>query len=141
MTGTTGPADRPPDDEVTDGGSLVRPYAMTGGRTRTRHQLSVDTIVQPWTGRPGPAGRPEEYQQVLDLCHQQRRTIAELAGTLHRPVTAVTVLIADLIDAKELTLYVVTAFEDDRPTAQLIQAFVASMRREWPDARDLRHAG
>ncbi|MGC5000704.1 DUF742 domain-containing protein [Streptomyces sp. DT195] len=115
---------------------------MTGGRTRTRHHLSVDTILQPRAGRPGPMGRPEEYQQVLDLCRQQRRTIAELAGTLHRPVTAVTVVVADLLDAKELTVYVDTAFENDRATPQLIQALVASLRREWPDAQNhLRHAG
>ncbi|WP_244452100.1 DUF742 domain-containing protein [Streptomyces seoulensis] len=114
---------------------------MTGGRTQTRHQLSVDTILRVGPSRTSPPGRVEEARQILTLCRERRRTVAELAGTLGRPAVAVRVLVADLIDTKELVVHVAVPYDDnDQPTTALVQALIAGLRRECPNARDLRHA-
>jgi hypothetical protein len=66
--------------------------------------------------------------------------VAELAGSLSRPVTAVKVLISDLLDAGVLVLpvsdsYASSAGEtDERPTRQLLEALSVGLRKKWPDA-------
>ncbi|MBF9071835.1 DUF742 domain-containing protein [Streptacidiphilus fuscans] len=110
----------------------MRPYAVTGGRTRPRHALRLVTLLTA-TGNPvGPLG--PEAGQLVELCQPGHRSIAELAGVLRLPVQVVKVLTSDLIDARLLRL-VVPAGHDPHaaPTAQLLEATLAGLRRKWPD--------
>jgi hypothetical protein len=127
---------------------FVRSYLLTGGRTRPRHLLSVDTVLASGPGRPG-VGRPEESGRILDLCRSRRRSVAELAGTVGRPVNPVMVLVSDLLEDGALTVPVsaATAYApsseegEDRPTRQLLEALSAGLRNKWPDAVPYPKAG
>ncbi|BCM70555.1 MULTISPECIES: DUF742 domain-containing protein [Streptomyces] len=125
---------------------FVRTYTLTGGRTRARHLLSLDTVLEPGSGRPGP-GQPPECQEIVALCREHRRSVTELAGRLGRPVTAVKILISDLLDARGLTIpisgpYAASDQEaDPRPSTQLLVAAMAGLRREFPDAVSYLQAG
>jgi hypothetical protein len=79
---------------------VVRPYAVTGGRTEPADGEVLDLIaVVVATGLPagGPdAERPSpEHRRILALCEQQI-TLADLASDTALPVGVVRVLIADL---------------------------------------------
>jgi hypothetical protein len=80
-------------------GPVVRPYAVTGGRTEPADGEVLDLIaVVVATGLPAApeAGRPSpEHRQILALCGQQI-TVADLAADTALPVGVVRVLIADL---------------------------------------------
>ena len=82
-----------------EAGPVVRPYAVTGGRTRPGNEtfdlisVIVATGVQPAdTIRLGP-----EQQVMLDLC-QQPVTVADVASDLDLPLGVVRVLLSDLSD-------------------------------------------
>ena len=80
-------------------GPVVRPYAVTGGRTEPADGEVLDLIaVVVATGLPAaPDARrlSPEHRRILALCGQQI-TLADLAADTALPVGVVRVLIADL---------------------------------------------
>ncbi|MEU5335581.1 DUF742 domain-containing protein [Streptomyces asoensis] len=118
---------------VDDRASIVRLYAITDGRTRPRHALSLHTVLGPGRRRPHP-GVGEESTQIIDLCRQRRRPLAELAGTTGLHVAAVRVLVSDLIDAGSLTVPVPDMPDGADPSLQMLFAVSAGLRRKYPNA-------
>ncbi|MFF9091271.1 DUF742 domain-containing protein [Streptomyces sp. NPDC014991] len=90
------------DDEA---GPVVRPYAMTRGRTTStaQHRLDVIAVVvtEPGTGDPeaDPALSPE-HVEIVGLCRDTPQSVAELAAELDLPIGVVRVLIGDLVHAE-----------------------------------------
>jgi Protein of unknown function (DUF742) len=83
-----------------DSGPVVRPYAVTGGRTQPADGEVLDLLsLVVATGRPAatddPARLSPEHRQILGLCEQQV-TVADLAADTALPVGVVRVLLADL---------------------------------------------
>jgi hypothetical protein len=126
--------------------AFVRTYTLTRGRTRPRHLMDLETVLDTGPGRPGP-GQAEECETILALCREHRRSVAELAGRLGRPVTAVKILVSDLLDADALIVPVTAPYSgsgtdtDSRPSSQLLAALSAGLRRKWPDAIAYPQAG
>jgi hypothetical protein len=79
-------------------GPVVRPYAMTRGRTTPVDgpQLSMIDLVSA-TGARSPDGfrLGPEHRQILRLC-QAPMTIVDLASDMNLPVGVVRVLLGDL---------------------------------------------
>jgi hypothetical protein len=124
------------------GGAFVRPFLLTRGRVRARHLLSPETHLEVGLGRAGPGLMEGEYGQLVELCRERRRSVAELAGTVGLPLTAAGVLISDLLDARVLVLSVTDAYTPaadpeskagDRPTSHLLEAVRAGLARKWSD--------
>ncbi|MFE1441151.1 DUF742 domain-containing protein [Streptomyces sp. NPDC058739] len=133
-------------DHISEESIFVRTYLLTGGRTRPRHLLGLGTVLEAGPGHPGP-GQAEECKQMQALCRERRRSVAELAGRLGRPVTAVKILISDLLDADALILPVADSYDSAeggtaaRPTEQLLAALSAGLRKKWPNAVSYSRAG
>ncbi len=77
---------------------FVRPYVITGGRTRADgFDLPIETVVQTvgsaWDLEPGTA---VELFDILDVCHEPT-SIAEIAVHLRVPVGVARVLVGDLV--------------------------------------------
>ncbi|MFE1289656.1 DUF742 domain-containing protein [Streptomyces sp. NPDC058751] len=111
--------------------SIVRLYAVTDGRTRARHRLSMHTVLGP--GPRSPQDLSEESVQIVVLCRERTRPLVELAGTLDLHVAAVTVLVSDLIDAGALSLPVPDVPGQDRDV-QTLFALSAALKRRFPNA-------
>ncbi|MGP3756990.1 DUF742 domain-containing protein [Streptomyces sp. IBSNAI001] len=126
--------------------TFVRTYTLTRGRTKPRHLLGLDTVLDIGPGRLGP-GQAEECEEILALCREHRRSVTELAGRLGRPVTAAKILVSDLLDAHALIISVSDAYTasdagaDERPTTHLLTALAAGLKRKFPDAIPYRQAG
>jgi hypothetical protein len=94
-------AEDPPEEQWVDeqAGPVVRPYAMTRGRTRpTRANFDLITLVL--AARPVPSveiGLGPEHLAIITLC-QHPLSVAELAAHLELPVGTVRVLLDDLLD-------------------------------------------
>ena len=90
------------DDEA---GPVVRPYAMTRGRTTSaaQHRLDLIAVVvtEPHAGDPeaDPTLSPE-HVEIVGLCRAAPQSIAELAAELDLPIGVVRVLIGDLVHAE-----------------------------------------
>ncbi|MFI6684135.1 DUF742 domain-containing protein [Streptomyces sp. NPDC050485] len=89
-----------------EAGPLVRPYAMTGGRTAPGPGgVGLDLIALVTLGAPGgPAPAEEsllgpEHRALLALCRKEAPSVAELAADADLPVGVVRVLVGDLLEA------------------------------------------
>ncbi|MEU7577897.1 DUF742 domain-containing protein [Streptomyces sp. NPDC041068] len=87
-----------------DAGPVVRPYAMTRGRTTSvgQHRLDLIAVV---IAEARAYGVPEadqtlspEHVDIVELCRDTPQSVAELAAELDLPIGVVRVLIGDLVD-------------------------------------------
>ncbi|MFJ5265986.1 DUF742 domain-containing protein [Streptomyces sp. NPDC088387] len=127
----TGPGPHTPPQTEAELASIVRLYAVTDGRTRARHHLSMHTVLG--AGRRCPPGLPEESVRIVELCRLRARPLVELAGLLRLHVTVVTVLVSDLIDAGALTLPV-PEMPGEEHERQKLFALAAALKRRYPGA-------
>ncbi|MFD7136087.1 DUF742 domain-containing protein [Streptomyces sp. NPDC059894] len=92
-----------------DAGPLVRPYAVTGGRTRsgpTGVRFDLIALVTLDQGAPGAdgAGLGPEHRALIALCRTETQSVAELAAGCDLPVGVVRVLLGDLLDVGCVTV-------------------------------------
>ncbi|WP_330292778.1 DUF742 domain-containing protein [Streptomyces sp. NBC_00576] len=87
-----------------EAGPLVRPYAMTGGRTRpgpTGVRFDLIALVTLDTGAPGMDDDTvlgPEHRALIDLCRTETQSVAELSAGTDLPVGVVRVLLGDLLE-------------------------------------------
>ncbi|MGW4027947.1 DUF742 domain-containing protein [Streptomyces sp. NPDC004838] len=114
----------------------VRPYSLTGGRTRFGHVLLVETLV---AALEAPADRRElpqgdlstrvmpELQAIVELCRRMR-TVAEISAILKMPLGVVRVLLSDLADQGKIRVYG-TGHGPGRPERALLERVLSGLRR------------
>ena len=92
-----------------DTGPVVRPYAVTGGRTEPAdgEVLDLVAVVVAVTGTSPDDDEPQhwtpEHRKILALA-QRPATVADIASGTALPLGVVRVLLADLILAKAVTV-------------------------------------
>ncbi|MBP2186933.1 hypothetical protein JOM49_008459 [Amycolatopsis magusensis] len=74
----------------------VRPYTLTGGRTKSRHHLLVETLISVPTYDPALADALMPESRAIYERARTRASIAELSAGLTMPLGVVRVLISDL---------------------------------------------
>ncbi|MER5598230.1 DUF742 domain-containing protein [Streptomyces sp. NPDC002265] len=80
-------------------GPMVRPYAVTHGRTRPSGGPAIDLMSQVtalWPEDGGPA-LDHARSSLLDLVRRGPRPVVELAADADLPLTVVRVLLGDLV--------------------------------------------
>ena len=77
---------------------LVRPYAMTGGRTRPRYQLAIEALVSTTADPVQLRGQLPEHQRICILC-REIKSVAEISALLSIPLGVARILVADLAEA------------------------------------------
>lgn len=82
-----------------DGAGLrVRPYALTGGRTRAQTEIGLETIlVRTAAGDVRAERMAMERGDILRLCRTPT-SLAEISAHLHIPLGVARVLAGDLCD-------------------------------------------
>lgn len=108
-----------------EAGPLVRPYAMTGGRTSSGPEgtrfdvIALVALVTegPRAGGPGGGGSATggadsalgaalgpEHRAIVELCRAEVQSVAELAAGTDLPVGVVRVLVGDLLESGTVTV-------------------------------------
>jgi Protein of unknown function (DUF742) len=118
--------------------SRVRPYALTGGRTRSAHVLLVETFV---ATIEGPEERLEltsggvatgvmpELRAIVELCRRMR-SVAEISAMLRIPLGVVRVLLSDLADQGRIRVYGNgTGQGPEQPDRALLERVLSGLRR------------
>jgi hypothetical protein len=107
-------------DDVPRGDTLaVRPYALTGGRTRTLKGLSIESLVAATAvGVEQMATLPSEYRRIVRLATIPV-SVAEAAAHTATMVGVTKVLIGDLVVNGLLTVRQGVATQ--RPSAQILE--------------------
>ncbi len=129
----------------------VRPYSLTGGRTRFGHVLLVETFVGSTAALEAPEERKEltggtahalssgagylssrvmpEMRAIVELCRRMR-TVAEIAALLKMPLGVVRVLLSDLADQGKIRVYGTgTGHGTGRPDRALLERVLSGLRR------------
>ncbi|MFE2417513.1 DUF742 domain-containing protein [Streptomyces hokutonensis] len=85
-------------------GRLVRPFTLTGGRTRpSRADFTLITTVTAVDPPPSRAPRPQpEQSRILRLCAEPL-AVAEVAALVDLPVSVVVIMLCDLLEAGLIT--------------------------------------
>ncbi|MEV0220796.1 DUF742 domain-containing protein [Streptomyces sp. NPDC050704] len=87
-----------------DAGPLVRPYAMTGGRTKSGPsgvRFDLIALVSLDTGAPDVGDDTSlgpEHRALIELCRLETQSVAELGADADLPVGVVRVLLGDLLE-------------------------------------------
>jgi hypothetical protein len=111
---TASSSDGPESDRWYDdaAGPVVRPYAMTRGRTSHAADAKIDLIAlvvsQDAAGAAGVQDDPTlspEHLDIIERCRLQATSVAELAADLDLPVGVVRVLVGDLLEAGHVHIH------------------------------------
>jgi hypothetical protein len=119
----------------------VRPYSLTGGRTRFGHVLLVETFVASTAALEAGEEHREltkgslssrvmpEMRAIVELCRRMR-TVAEIAALLKMPLGVVRVLLSDLADQGTIRVYGTgTGHGTGRPDRALLERVLSGLRR------------
>ncbi|MFG2831178.1 DUF742 domain-containing protein [Streptomyces sp. NPDC048434] len=116
--------------------SRVRPYSLTGGRTRFGHVLLVETFV---AALEAPEERREltsggwgdrvmpEMRAIVELCRRMR-SVAEISALLKMPLGVVRVLLSDLADQGKIRVYG-SGHDSGRPDRALLERVLSGLHR------------
>lgn len=112
-------------------GPVVRPYAVTGGRTTPAAGEMLDFIdVVVATGEGGRAINPmrdtPEHRKIRGMCERQI-TVADLASATELPLGVVRILLADLIEQGAVKV-VKPQSAGSRPSNKVLQEILNGLR-------------
>ena len=105
---------------------LVRPYALTGGRTRPTRNYPVEALVTAKEGSEQSAKTPEE-RAMIKLCLDVTQSVAELAALVKVPLGVARVLLSDLADRGLVQVH--TKATNDGPDASLLERVLGGLRK------------
>lgn len=111
------------DDEA---GPLVRPYAITKGRTSPQQadlEMIALVVARGPVSRVQNLGLDDELVQILRLT-QQPASVAEISAGLRLPLSVTKILLGDLID-KQLVAFRSAA----TPNVHVLQAVIDGIRK------------
>jgi hypothetical protein len=101
-------------------GLRVRPYAITGGRTRAKTEVQIETIVvRTERGETTLGHTGFEKAKILDLC-ETPISVAEVSALLRLPLGVTRVLIGDMAD-EGLVDFNRSQAAGDRPSLRLLE--------------------
>ncbi|MDQ4116647.1 MAG: DUF742 domain-containing protein [Actinomycetota bacterium] len=120
-------ADHESDESRTDG-RVVPAYALTGGRTRTRVDLPIESLVTRTERARRAGGELQlEYRTILAMA-ERPVSLMEIGAHLGVPVGAARVLVADLAEDGLLAVQAPPPSERGRPVPALLSRLVEGLR-------------
>lgn len=110
-----------------DAGRLVRPYAVTNGRTSPTMQLDLLTMVVA-TGSGSGGNLEMDHLYVLGLCRFPL-SVAEIAARLRLPAVVTKVLLSDLVDCGAIRMARPQAAADESSNQILLERLLDGLQR------------
>ncbi|MEU2790796.1 DUF742 domain-containing protein [Streptomyces sp. NPDC007100] len=109
---------------------LVRPYAMTGGRTRPRYQLAIEALVSTTADPARLQGQLPEHQRICHLC-REIKSVAEISALLSIPLGVARILVADLAEAGLVAIHQPGGDETagGQPDVTLLERVLSGLRK------------
>lgn len=99
----------------------VRPYLVTGGRTKSAIELPLEALVLTTpAGLAALDGMHHERHFIVDLC-RERQSLAEISAHAKIHLQVAKVLVGDLITEGLLGSHTATVSSSARPDVQLLE--------------------
>jgi hypothetical protein len=110
--------------------TLVRPYVLTKGRTKSSRHLAIEALISAESDSPRwrSSEITGEFQSVRALCSYPR-SVAEVAAILSVPLGVARVLLGDMADLGLVSIHDTVAASNGRPGIALIERVLHGLRR------------
>lgn len=108
--------------------SLVRPYAVTKGRTKPKSQLPLEALISATEAARNESGMlTPEWQAISDLCREWR-SVAEISALLRMPLGVARVLVADM--SEQGLVQIRSSLDNEaRPNTNLLERVLSGLRK------------
>jgi len=123
------PAATPVTDEDLADAAIVRPYAWTGGRTKSTVDLRIETMVS--TSEHGEnieALTQTEHRSIAGLCAEPR-SVAEVATMLSVPLGVAKVLLGDMANLGLVIVHKTATDSGNKAHLMLMERVLSGLRR------------
>ncbi len=115
-------------------GALVRPYAVTKGRTRPKLEIAIEALIETTvrgrTANSRPGAHGQEQAHITTMCDGQLQSLAEIAARMQLPLGVARVLIADMAADGLLAVYEPASLEsNDGVGTELLERVLSGLRR------------
>jgi hypothetical protein len=116
-------------------GALVRPYAVTGGRTRPRMDIAIEALVETTQrGRTSNVrdgiAHGREQQHIASLCDGRLQSLAEISARMRLPLGVARVLVADMAADGLVAVYEPTSIDgNDAVGTELLERVLSGLRK------------
>ncbi|WP_441250114.1 DUF742 domain-containing protein [Kitasatospora sp. McL0602] len=117
-------------DDEEESGPLIRPFAMTGGRTRPRYELALEALVSANVAPERLATMLPEHQRICTLCTEVK-SVAEVSALLNIPLGVARILVADLAEAGLVAIHQPAAGGEsgNQPDVTLLERVLSGLRK------------
>lgn len=118
--------------DVEQPGALVRPYAVTRGRTRPRLEIALEALVETTVrGRSGNhRAHGREHQDIATLCDGRLQSLAEIAARMKLPLGVARVIIADMAADGLVAVYEPASLDENEAVGtELLERVLSGLRR------------
>jgi hypothetical protein len=112
-------------------GALVRPYAVTRGRTEPRQDIALEAVLV-----ASPAAVVEsrfaghDKHRIATICEGRAQSLAEIAAYTRLPLGVARVLVADMVADSLLTLHnAAPPAEAYEERMELLERVLSGLRR------------
>lgn len=119
-----------PDSGDDPRGELVRPYAVTRGRTEPTRDIAIEAILVTTArgAQEAPyAGRHKHL--IAQLCGQRPLSLAEISSHMRMPIGVTRVLVADMASEGMLTLYQPSEDESGAERIDMLERILGALQR------------
>jgi len=107
--------------------TLVRPYALTRGRTAPSRVYPLEALVHTDLRALEGHGLSPEERSIAELCRESR-SVAEVAALVRIPIGVTRVLIGDLVDRGVVRVHT-QAEPESAPGAALLERVLSGLRK------------
>ncbi|MFH9355689.1 DUF742 domain-containing protein [Kitasatospora sp. NPDC017646] len=117
-------------EDEPDSGPLIRPFAMTGGRTRPRYELALEALVSADVDPQRLATLLPEHQRICTLCREVK-SVAEVSALLSLPLGVARILVADLAEAGLVAIHQPASGGEsgNQPDVTLLERVLSGLRK------------
>jgi len=111
-------------------GALVRPYAVTRGRTEPQQNVAIEAVLV-----TSPAGRDEarfaghDKNRIANMCDGRPLSLAEIAAHTRFPLGVARVLVADMVADGLLRMHTVAPTKGFQARMELLERVLSGLRK------------
>ncbi len=112
-------------------GALVRPYAVTRGRTRPRLEIALEALIETTDrGRLEGMVFGREQQYIASLCAARLQSLAEISARMALPLGVTRVLIADMATDGLIAVHEPAGLDTNEAVGtELLERVLSGLRR------------
>jgi hypothetical protein len=111
-------------------GALVRPYAVTRGRTEPQRDIAIEAVMLTTpTGIQEARFAGHDKQRIATVCDGRPQSLAEIAAYTRLPLGVARVLVADMVADGLLDMHGAALSEVYEERMELLERVLSGLRR------------